>query len=262
MARKQNQKALYEAIRQGQAKIAEGLKTGQMRSDRKRFAKSGLQSTPYVPPAAQKNESTDYDAYSRSFMSPKKALIILAVIAQGLVLVLGIWLGAMYFKDKQKVAEASPASSLDQRNEPAEKKVSPPVAKAIVKPQTPQVENKPVQSPAPTEKKPETLVAVTLDPSTGDNVIVIQGIEQDRQDQLLPLKDFFAKKGIDTEVFVRDGRALLVTKKGFDLNPESKGTPGYELMLQVKTAGLLYPKETGDTKFGYKPFQDCYGLLR
>lgn len=264
MARKQNQKALYEAIRQGQAKIAEGLKTGQMRSDRKRFVKGSLQSTPYVPPAAQgQYETTEYDSNSGSVMSPKTALILLAVIVQVFVLVLGVWLGAAYFRNKSEVTEAAPepaVATIDQESKKPERTA--PVSTLPAQPVPAAIASKPARLPEPTEKKPDTVPPVKADPASGGNVIVIQGIEQDRKGELTPLKDFFQKKGIATEVIIRDGRALLVTSETFSMNPESRGTPGYALLLQIKESGLLYPKETGDTKFGFKPFQDCYGLLK
>lgn len=263
MARKQNQKALYEAIRQGQAKIAEGLKTGQMRSDRKRFAKSGMQSTAYVPPAAQSEyDETEYGSHNRSFMSPKKALILLAVIVQILVLVLGIWLGAAYFEGKQQVAEQSAEDpKVAEPIEPVAKTALP-IIRTPVRRDEPQAPVRPAElPPVVTEPKPQVApVSPEVNPPAGNNVIVIQGIEPERKDLLLPLKDFFLKKGIQTEVIVSDSRGLLVTSEKFETNPESRATPGYELLQQIKAAGLLYPKETGDTKFGIKPFQDCYGL--
>jgi hypothetical protein len=270
MARKQNQKALYEAIRQGQAKIAEGLKTGQMRSDRKRLAKITPQSQPYSAAQAPVEEepSMEEEDYgdTGSSVSSKPMVIGLIAAAQLFVLIVGIWFGAYLFKDKNKEAikeePVNPPALAENPVTPAPK-TSLPVLKEQPGPVAAPVREKPVTlPPVQTEKKTEPVPPATESRSTGNNVIVIQGIQAGRKDELLPLKDFFAKKGIETEIMIRNGYGLLVTKTGFAVNPESKGTPGFELMQRIKDLGLLYPQETGDTKFGLKPFQDSYGLLK
>ena len=56
--------------------------------------------------------------------------------------------------------------------------------------------------------------------------------------------------------------AVLVTQDGFEGNPGIEGTEGYELLERIKRLGPVYVRETEDTKFGVKPFQDAYGYKR
>lgn len=262
MARRQNQKALYEAIRQGQAKIAEGLKTGQMRSDRKRFMRNEGPGSIYPAAELQADEETEYD--SGSSMPSKATWIGVAVAAQIVILVLGVWLGSAYFGARNEeptiIAENTTQKVFEEED------YTPAAKQDIVRydsgPVAAPVENKPAAKPVVIEKKTEPTAVPEVVASTGNNVIVIQGIQESRKDMLLPLKEYFDKKGVQTEVIVRNGEGLLVTKAGFAVNPESRGTPGYEVMLQIKKLGMTYPQETGDTKFGIKPFQDSYGLLK
>lgn len=267
MARKQNQKALYEAIRQGQMKIAEGLKTGQMRSDRRRFASGASQNRSLAQTEADSSAGNVYE-YSASPLSSKAVLIGAAIVVQVAILILGIWFGAMFFKNRDKTARtAETAAAASSQTEETTRRSGAPVMSVPedreVSPVSYQVRQTPTM-PA-VDQPARTVPAVIETPApanTGGNVIVIQGIQAGRKDELLPLKDYFAKKGIDTEVIIRNGYGLLVTRAGFDVNPESRGTPGFELMQRVRELGIAYPQETGDTKFGLKPFQDSYGLLK
>jgi hypothetical protein len=162
-----------------------------------------------------------------------------------------------------KKEEPVTPAALAENPVPPAPKTTLPVLKEQPGPVAAPVREKPVTlAPVQTEKKAEPAPPAAESRSTGNNVIVIQGIQAGRKDELLPLKDFYAKKGIETEIMIRNGYGLLVTKTGFAVNPESKGTPGFELMQRIKELGVLYPQETGDTKFGLKPFQDSYGLLK
>ncbi|MCE5186962.1 MAG: hypothetical protein LLF76_12630 [Planctomycetaceae bacterium] len=262
MARKQNQKALYEAIRQGQVRIAEGLKTGQMRSDRKRFnhlTQSGLYAASQNTAQSKQTADEEVSSGTGSGLSAKTLLIIIAVAAQVVVLGLGVWIGALYYGGGQTDENvASAAATKSQPTVPDLKRQTPTsIAVQIQEP-------RPIKPEAPKEpvRSQSKSLAAQADPGDGNNVIVIQGIQESRKDELLVLRDFFKKKEVPTDIIVRNGYALLVTSQGFNVNPESEGTPGYELVRKIRTLGLAYAKETGDTKFGLKPFQDCYGLLK
>jgi len=82
-----------------------------------------------------------------------------------------------------------------------------------------------------------------------------------RENALIPLKDFFRSKGIQTEIIEISGsnRVALVTQDGFERNPNTEGTEGYKLLQRIKRLGTTYVEETKDTKFGVKPFQDALG---
>jgi len=267
MARKQNQKALYEAIRQGQMKIAEGLKTGQMRSDRRRLTSPGTAPRPYSGAEAATSAESDYE-YNASPVSSKAALIGAAIVAQVVILALGIWFGAMFFKNRGETAQAAePQAAVSKETERTPGRYPAPIMSVPDREASPvsyQVQET-AKSPAPTAVEPVNIVAAVAEKpvvSTGGNVIVIQGIQEGRKAELATVKDFFARKGVETEVIIRNGYGLLVTRAGFEVNPESRGTPGFELMQRIRELGIAYPQETGDTKFGLKPFQDSYGLLK
>ncbi|MHC4882725.1 MAG: hypothetical protein ACYTEN_00225 [Planctomycetota bacterium] len=238
---------LNEAIRQGQAKIAEGLKTGQMRSD-SLSSQTGTRDKEQnldvvVPGRAGFLTSKDKSTMDR-FLSSRAKLILLSAFA---VLVLGIGLTASLMKSTPDAAPDKPAEK-SPVNEIAvpEKKV-------------------PIREQERADNNSEVVVPIPMPaPATpqGDNVIWITSIEIDRQKELVPPRDFFNSKGIPTEIIGVGDRAALVTKAGFEKNPAARGTEGYGLLQQIKKLGPIYVQETEDTKFGVKPFQDAYGYKR
>ena len=249
MIRKSKRQSLNEAIRQGQARIAEGLKTGQMRSDGPSVQK----------PEPRKRELFDTESPRRFsagrglfFLKSKKSsgftgslaqkakLKLLLVLA---LLIAGIWIVAALLNpepsDTPDVA-VSPGSETD-----------------------PAAAEEGISEQVPEQEVIETAGGVSPPVAGGgDNVILIESISLDRRDELVPLRTFFNVKGIATEIIeVGDsGRAALVTQAGFDKNPASAGTEGYALMQRIKRLGVVYVQETGDTKFGQNPFQGSYGI--
>ena len=252
MARKSKRMELNEAIRQGQAKIAEGLKTGQMRSDN-----SPAQANPndkelgfdgIAPGRAGYLKSKEKSTFGGT-LPPKAKLILLACIA---LLVLGIWLVAALVKTEPTETPVLPGDPITtgsgteidarEKTKPVQKREAPP------------------EKTTPTDGKNEVVEPVPV-VSSGDNVILIQSIQIDRKSELVPLRDFFNRKGVSTEIIEipADRLAALVTKAGFTNNPAAAGTDGYALLQRIKQLGPVYVGETEDTKFGVKPFQDAYG---
>ncbi|HDS84432.1 MAG TPA: hypothetical protein ENN97_04470 [Phycisphaerales bacterium] len=286
MGRQANFSELRDAIRQGQAKIAQGLKTGQMRSDRD---KADAGRVPRLDPAhevlGQKPTLTGKVAIFQGrkkprfrFSLPKLPKIrirlpqmsllpmrsvvsgIAAVLVVGLVVFIVFWIGKILVGS----GTTSPVAEVD-----------PPVRQPAVAPGpsapvlTTERQSAPVERQSPQEtaaartetvQPPQTPAVST--PSTGNNVIVIQGITTARENELLSVQEFFARHGIETEI-IRGGNnySRLVTKGRFE-NPNRPGTDGYEMRMRIRNIGKRYPAETGDTKFGAEPFQDAYGLLR
>lgn len=263
-ARSLNQKALSEAIRQGQAKIAKGLKTGQMRSDgpyKELFNKTKQGSgSPESPFGIQddyvcecKEEVSDK---ANVGISHKVLLIGLVFVVQILVLAIGFWLGSVYsHKPAVKASLESKEAAAAIKPEQIEMPTAPePVKMPAAAVQKEKEVSKPISN------VPEELPR--LKPEKGTNAIVIQGISLNRKNELKPIQDYFKSKGIDTEIIENRGYGLLVTKQLFMQDPAIAGTDGYEMKKRIQQLGLQYPAETGDTNFGLKPFQDAYGLKR
>lgn len=267
MARKSKRMALNEAIRQGQAKIAEGLKTGQMKSDgpsarRAEKDKGGLSSpgnvirTPvdkcWVYFLKSKERVTIWGQFS-----PKTKLAALLCAASVVVLALGIWLISLTGKDqppqagKPEPQRAPAANVVPVENEQAQKKFRLPGFGSR--------DSSDLVDSASPEKE-----SLLPPPSRGDNVIWIQSIAVNRKGELDSLEVFFRSKGIQTEIIEisESNLAVLVTQDGFEGNPGIEGTEGYKLLERIKQLGTVYVKETEDTKFGLKPFQDALGYKR
>ena len=92
---------------------------------------------------------------------------------------------------------------------------------------------------------------------TGNNRIVIQ-THQLRAD-LEPVKQYFARCGIKTEIRQIGGTYYLVTKQKYK-NPEKVGTDGYYAKQKIVELGADYKSPQGYGTFGKKPFHDAYGM--
>ena len=246
MARKSKRMALYEAIRQGQAKIAEGLETGQMRSD-------GLTGDNKQLPVQDKTALFINKEKSHGISSETKVRIGLSAASILIVLLLGVWISRI-LKGSDEIQPVEP--------------LVPQQTPAVVQSQSPEKTVPEKQKDDSgffglRQKKAETPVQPKKPAvSTGANVIVIQQIASSQKDKLNPVKAFFSKKGVETEIIERSEYSLLVTRAGFDYNPSREGTEGYRLLQRIRQLGAAYPDETGDTKFGSKPFQDAYPLKK
>jgi hypothetical protein len=263
MARKSKHMALNDAIRQGQAKIANGLKTGQMKSDgssalRAEKGKADLPSpenviqNPVGKCRAFFLKSKEKSVFWGQF-PPKMKLIALLCAASIAVLALGIWLIFLIGDDQSPNMEpqGTPVVNIvPEENEQTEKKFRLPGFGSRD------------SSDLVDTKDPEMEPLAPL--SSGDNVIWIQSIVMSRKGELDSLKIFFRSKGIQTEIVEISGSnlAVLMTQDSFDGNPSVAGTEGYELLERIKQLGLVYVKETEDTKFGLRPFQDAFVYKR
>ena len=246
MIRKSKRQSLNEAIRQGQARIAEGLKTGQMRSDGPSVQKPELRKRELFSTESPRRGSfflkSKKSSGSSSSLAQKAKLKLLLVLA---LLIAGIWIVAALLNPEPSDtpdAAVSPGSETD-----------------------PAAAEEGISEQVPEQEVIETAGGVSPPVAGGgDNVILIESISLDRRDELVPLRTFFSAKGIETEIIeVGDsGRAALVTQEGFDKNPASAGTEGYALMQRIKRLGAVYVRETEDTKFGQNPFQGSYGYKR
>lgn len=255
MARKSKRMALNEAIRQGQAKIAEDLKRGQAKSDVPAGSNAERGEKGFLGPKKNKRspvdkcreflKSKDRFMFWRGF-TPKMKWAASLLAASIAVLILIVWLAFL-------VTSGQPEQSKSQQTQVAG---------------TVRDENKTEESGllAGSSNRQSPEEGSLLGFSGGDNIICIQSIAYTRKDELGSLIEFFQRKGIATEVLAIDGPsgrlAVLVTRDGFEQNPVRQGADGYELAQRIKQLGPVYVEETKDTKFGVRPFQDIYGLKR
>jgi len=91
----------------------------------------------------------------------------------------------------------------------------------------------------------------------GNNRIVIQTYQ--RRAHLEPVKQYFARFGIETEIKKMDGWYYLVTRDKYE-NPEKPGTDGYIAKQKIIERGSKYKAPPGYETFGTKPFHDAYGM--
>ncbi len=263
MARKSKRMALNEAIRQGQARIAEGQKTGQMRSDSPSAQKAerDLPRPEGVTQFPAKCRAVFLESKEKSIiwgqLSPKTKLIVLLCAASIIALALGLWLISLIGTDQppqtgNSEPQRTPVTAVgSEENEQAKKKFRLPGFGSR--------DSSDSVDSASAEKE-----SLLPPPSGGTNVIWIQSIAMSRKSELNSLEVFFRSKGIQTEIIEISGSnlAVLVTQDGFESNPSTKGTKGYRLLERIKQLGIVYVEETEDTKFGLKPFQDALGYRR
>ena len=112
----------------------------------------------------------------------------------------------------------------------------------------------------PAEKKmPTSASARKVEPVKlkGNNRIVIQTYQL--RAHLVPVKQYFAQFGIETEIKKNDGWYYLVTRDKYE-NPEKSGTDGYLAKQKIIEWGAKYKAPPGYETFGTKPFHDAYGM--
>jgi hypothetical protein len=90
----------------------------------------------------------------------------------------------------------------------------------------------------------------------GNNRIVIQTWRV--RAQLEPVKEYFARCGIETEIISEGDWYYLVTREKYD-NPGKPGTDGYAVRQKIIELGAKYEPPPGSASFGPKPFHDAYG---
>jgi len=148
------------------------------------------------------------------------------------------------------------------------------------KPAAPKVDASPAraETPAPVRETaaPDTggvTAAATVE--QGDHVIVLA--QYPKQDDLVPVKEYFGQHGINTEILAVDklrdylaqqgmNTSVLGNKGGFMLvasyydNPENPGTDGYKAKQRIKELGRGYKAPSGSESFAPKFFSDAYGM--
>jgi hypothetical protein len=112
----------------------------------------------------------------------------------------------------------------------------------------------PAEIEAPAPASAEGTVPADL---TGNNRIVIQTYQV--RAHLEPVKQYFARFGIETEIRRIDNWYYLVTEDRYE-NPEKPGTDGYLAKQKIIQLGAEYKAPAGYETFGSSPFHDAYGM--
>ncbi len=117
----------------------------------------------------------------------------------------------------------------------------------------------PAEQPvAPKDSIPQQAgAAKELARPAGDHVIVIATYKQG--DDLVPVKEYFGKNGIETQIQERSGYFFLVTENKFQ-NPNREGTDGYFALQKIKKVGAKYKAPAGYETFAPNYFQDAYPM--
>jgi hypothetical protein len=148
---------------------------------------------------------------------------------------------------------------LGQSGSPADKKLpeartQTPAATQLIPPA-----NELAQRPAPPEEPVAAALAERIEQPepTGDNRIVIQTYQL--RPHLVPVQQYFARFGIETEIMKMGDWYYLVTKNKYE-NPERPGTDGFAAKQKIIELGAAYRAPLGYESFGDKPFHDAYGM--
>ena len=111
--------------------------------------------------------------------------------------------------------------------------------------------------PTEIKKQPVAVKGVKPAGSKDRNRIVIQTYPL--RAHLEPVRQYFAKNGITTEIKKIGDRYFLVTGEKYQ-NPERPGTNGYLAKQRIVGLGAKYEAPHGRETFGSRPFLDAYGM--
>lgn len=103
--------------------------------------------------------------------------------------------------------------------------------------------------------KPQSEKIRMIEPR-GDHWIVIQ--QYKIRADLVPVQEYFANYGIETQIQQIDDVYFLVTKNLYE-NPQRQGTNGYEVKQRIKRLGAKYKAPAGHESFAPNFFRDAYG---
>ncbi len=254
MARNHRKRALYEVIAKSRQKMGDRGLLGRGKSE-----KSAQPPTNLLKPGENRDVQQDIDQDEGAWPPRRDAVSslagqlvlslsypIVAVILLSLILVTAgaFRMGQIYAERGLDTASTTDAASPQART---------PRATEPDRPSRPPVT--PERQPA-ASKTPEEGVLAPI----GDHVIVIATISiGHKSDALGPVKDYFGKNGIETEVQRRGSYYFLVTKRRYS-RPQRQGSEGYFALKKIKEVGAGYVAPAGFETFGSKPFQDAYAM--
>ena len=106
-------------------------------------------------------------------------------------------------------------------------------------------------------KKPVIVPNTASRSLTYGNAIVIQ--EFHTVADLVAVGQFFAARGIGTEVVRKGTTYFLISKARFPYNPEATNTRGNELLQDIRLQGQTYKASQGLESFAPNRFKGAYG---
>jgi len=239
MARNLKRKALYEVINKAQAKPrnSPAVPRQQMQKDNRPTPDSPGRPLDRSLRWSHKARYLQFNVGRIEFSMPYQ-LAIVFMLGLILVVMLAFRLGQTWHESVQPAQSGS-------ENTQAHARLAEPAAQAIKR----NLNN----SRSAAESTEDTL----RERSAANNRIVIQtwGVRA----QLEPVKAYFARCGIETEIRKIGDRYFLVTKQKYE-NPQRSGTDGYRAKQRIIKLGTDYEAPPGYGSFGPEPFHDAYGM--
>lgn len=247
MALYKGKKALYEAIitkKAEQAKTKSAPEPQRPAARPNSVASSGLFRWPAKPKAVQ-------HANGRIEMSFSVPVMVTVGIAVVVVLLLVFQVGK--FTGKQQPISTAAVSTV-----PAGRAVEEPIRQTRPEPVTTLRQGKTDAAKADTAKT-DTAKPVAQ-ASNKTNWIVIQQYQVSRD--LEPVKEYFAKNGIETKIVSKMSRGrqmyFLVSAELFE-NTGKAGSDGYQMIQKIRKVGAGYKAPQNYESFAPHLFGDAYG---
>ena len=242
MARNRGKKALYEVMSKARVKPGSGRAVEPLHS------KKPQTDTPVDDAVVEKKEIAtqwwkkpkimQYHGGRLEF-SMSYQLAITLVLVFLLLLVIAYGLGKRSYAAKMETAE--PAQTTQSNNQDSPVRLT---AGGNIQPTGSAAPRQPVN--------PGTVPAK----STGDHVIILK--EYHALADLIPVRDYFQKNLIMTEIVMKNNRYFLQTIDTY-VNPEKEGTDGFKAKQRIIEIGNDYKAPSGYESFAPNLFRDAYG---
>lgn len=251
MARKRGKVALYEVMSKIQAKSDSGSSVEPLHSTKKPEPAKPVPEVEEIdvpePQVAvnwrKKPRIVQYNLGRIEFSIPYQ-LAITAVLVLILLLLLAFRFGYSAGGNRQPVSEPAGSPQGNRRAELTDLSSSGSTRTPVT-----------VNEIRPPESR-RTVPAL----GDADGTFVIVLAEYNSQTQLEPVKDYFYKKGITTDIVpFGSSRYQLRTIDKFRDNPSNSGTKGNEVIKKIEELGKGYEAPQGFETFAPNKFNDAYG---
>ncbi|MGA2173103.1 MAG: hypothetical protein ABSG82_08885 [Sedimentisphaerales bacterium] len=260
MVHNNKKKALYEVIRSagsrtGYEQVHQGEPAGPSTMPRTGQQGGDAMSPPSAVRWVRKPSVVQFNAGRIEFSMPYQ-LSIAVLLGAALLIVIAFRLGERF---------GSPSASSRQAGPAATKQAIKPID-SIDSARDRSAQSKPEPKQAAVSKAaPATTVATDAGKQassppagqTGRNRIVIQTYQV--RSHLEPVKEYFDKLGVATEIIEKNSWYYLVTKNRYD-NIDKAGSEGFLAKQKIVELGAGYKAPAGYETFGPKPFNDAFGM--